>query len=211
MSPDSIITTRELLSTKKYSVILDTENQTLFSNSNTETAPLTNMIHIPVLLKRHAIALAAVLTLSASWPVPVLPSTGRIVIGRVERVSIPGFNLSMEARIDTGARNCSLHSFNEKEFTVGGERYVEFSTLDSKKNVVRLKSKVEKIKTIRSASGEPRRRLVIKEQVRLGKTVKNVFITLSDRSVMEYRFLVGRNFLRGEFIVDVSKSHTLAD
>jgi len=169
------------------------------------------MIHKPTSLKKNAIVLAAMLLLTASLPGPLQPSSNRIIIGRVERVSIPRFNLSMEARIDTGARNCSLHSFNEKELTVGGERYVEFSTLDSKMNVVRLKSKVEKIKTIRTASGEPRRRLVIKEQVRLGKTVKEVFITLSDRSVMEYRFLVGRNFLRGEFIIDVSKSHTLAD
>lgn len=139
------------------------------------------------------------------------PRNGKTIIGRVEQVVIPRFDLALEARIDTGARNCSIHSFNEKEIKSGGERYVEFSTLDAKNRVLRLKAKIVKVKTIRSTSGETQRRFVIREMVRLGGVQKEVFITLNDRRNLDYRFLVGRNLLRGRFIVDVSRSHLLAD
>ncbi len=146
----------------------------------------------------------------------VPPSTvgqiqGKTVIGRVEWVTIPRFNLRLEARIDTGARNCSLHAFNEKEIKAGGERYVEFSTLDAKNRAIRLKAKVVKMKTVRSTSGETRRRFVIRETVRLGNTERTLFITLNDRTHLEYRFLAGRSLLRGSYLVDVSRSHLLAD
>jgi len=142
---------------------------------------------------------------------PAVQANGKAVIGRVEWVTIPRFDLNLEARIDTGARNCSLHAFNEKEIRSGGERYVEFSTFDAKNRTIRLKSKVIKMKTVRSTSGETRRRFVIRETVRLGKTERPVFITLNDRTHLEYRFLVGRSLLRGSYLVDVSRSHLLAD
>lgn len=133
----------------------------------------------------------------------------KTTIGRVERVTLPQFNLKLEARIDTGARNCSLHSFNEKETEINGVKYIEFSTLDAKNNEIRLKAKVAKMKTIKSTGGSSQRRYVIKSPVVIGKETKEVFITLNDRSHLEYRFLVGRNLLRGKFVVDVSHSHLL--
>jgi hypothetical protein len=34
---------------------------------------------------------------------------------------------------------------------------------------------------------------------------KEVLVTLNDRTDMEYPLLIGRNFLRGDFLVDVAK------
>jgi hypothetical protein len=34
---------------------------------------------------------------------------------------------------------------------------------------------------------------------------KQVLVTLNDRTHMEYPLLIGRNFLRGDFLVDVEK------
>ncbi len=166
---------------------------------------------IPHTLITRLLAAALALTVLAGAHAASAQRNGKSLVGRVEPVSIPRFDLAMDARIDTGARNCSLHAFNEKEVKAGGERFVEFSTLDAKNRVLRLKSKIVKVKTIRSTSGATQRRFVIREQVRLGGVQKEVFITLNDRSHLEYRFLVGRNLLRGHFIVDVSRSHVLAD
>ncbi len=140
---------------------------------------------------------------------PGISHISKTTIGRVEWVRLPQFNLKLEARIDTGARNCSLHSFNEKEKEINGIKYVEFSTLDAKNKEIRLKAKIVKMKTIKSTGGSFQRRYVIKSKVVLGKESKEVFITLNDRSHLEYRFLVGRNLLRGKFVVDVSHSHLL--
>jgi len=36
-----------------------------------------------------------------------------------------------------------------------------------------------------------------------------ILVTLTDRSRFDYPVLIGRNFLRGEYIVDVEYSHTV--
>jgi hypothetical protein len=36
---------------------------------------------------------------------------------------------------------------------------------------------------------------------------KTVSVTLNDRNGMEYPLLLGRNFLRGDFVVDVDIDH----
>ncbi len=158
---------------------------------------------------RHSPALLIVLSLIFSSWVPGSSQNSKTTIGRVEWISLPQFNLKLEARIDTGARNCSLHSFNEKEIEINGVKYIEFSTFDAKNTEIRLKAKIAKMKTIKSTGGSSQRRYVIKSAVVLGKEIKEVFITLNDRSHLEYRFLVGRNLLRGKFVVDVSHSHLL--
>jgi hypothetical protein len=35
---------------------------------------------------------------------------------------------------------------------------------------------------------------------------KKVLVTLNDRTDMEFPLLIGRNFLRGDFLVDVEKN-----
>ncbi len=135
----------------------------------------------------------------------------RETVGRIEWITLPSYNLRLEARVDTGARKCSLHSINEREVQVGGENFVEFTTLDNSGKAIRLKSRVFRKIRIRSTSGESTNRYVIREKVTLGKLTREVYINLNDRSALKYKFLVGRNFLRGSFIVDVSRSHMLAD
>ncbi|MCZ8343806.1 MAG: RimK/LysX family protein, partial [Leptospira sp.] len=60
-------------------------------------------------------------------------------------------------------------------------------------------------------SGQYENRVIIKEVLKLGKVQEEVKITLNDRSNLTYPFLVGRNFLMGKFLVDVSLSHALGD
>ncbi len=157
--------------------------------------------------RRIAFVFTAAFALLAGYPAD--SQNQKTTIGRVEWITLPEFTLKLEARIDTGARNCSLHSFNEKETESNGIKYIEFSTLDSKNNEIRLKAAIVKMKTIKSTGGTSQRRYVIKSTVLLGRESKEVFITLNDRSNLEYRFLVGRNLLRGKFVVDVSRSHLL--
>jgi len=142
---------------------------------------------------------------------PALSKNGKIIIGRIEWVSIPKLGLNLQSRIDTGARKCSLHSINEREISVGNDLFIEFSTVDNSGKLIRLKSKVWRTIKIRSTSGESSRRYVIKERVTMGPVTRDTFINLNDRSTLKYKFLVGRNFLRGKFLVDVSQSHVLAD
>jgi hypothetical protein len=52
-------------------------------------------------------------------------------------------------------------------------------------------------------------RPVIETSVRLGPVVKRVRITVTNRSTMLFRMILGRKALEGDFIVDVSKKYLM--
>ncbi|MBK9701099.1 MAG: ATP-dependent zinc protease [Flavobacteriales bacterium] len=62
---------------------------------------------------------------------------------------------------------------------------------------------------MKSSTGQTTRRYLISTRVRLnGHTVRTQF-TLFDRSDMKHQVLLGRKFLRGRFVVDVSRKDVL--
>lgn len=138
-------------------------------------------------------------------------ASSKAVIGRVEKMSLPRHSVAFEARIDTGAHTCSMHVMNYKVSEFNKVKYIEFDTEDQRGNRYHIKTQLHKESIVRNTSGESERRYVIREEVQLGNIIKAVDINLSDRSDLTYNFLIGRNFLRGNFLVDVSLSHVLGD
>lgn len=135
----------------------------------------------------------------------------KVLIGRVEWVSLPDFKIKQKARIDTGAKTTSMHAINIEEVEQRGELFVKFQTFDSENKVVELVRKVDTTQRVSNTSGFVSRRYVIKEKIKMGSIEREVLINLNDRSKMEYKFLIGRNVLLGRFIVDVARSHVLGD
>ena len=133
----------------------------------------------------------------------------KVLIGRVEWISLPDFKIKHKSRIDTGAKTTSLHAVNIEEVEQRGELFVKFQTLDSEGKVVELVRKVGATQRVSNTSGFVTRRYVIKEKIKMGNIEREVLINLNDRSKMEYKFLIGRNVLLGRFIVDVARSHVL--
>jgi len=135
----------------------------------------------------------------------------KVLIGRVEWVSLPELKIKHKARIDTGAKTTSLHAINIEEVEQRGELFVKFQTLDSESKVVEVVRKVDTTQRVSNTSGFVSKRYVIKEKIKIGNIEREVLVNLNDRSKMEYKFLVGRNLLLGRFIVDVARSHVLGD
>lgn len=135
----------------------------------------------------------------------------KVLIGRVEWISLPEIKIKHKARIDTGAKTTSLHAVNIEEVEQRGELFVKFQTLDSESKVVEVVRKVDTTQRVSNTSGFVSKRYVIKEKIKIGNIEREVLINLNDRSKMEYKFLVGRNLLLGRFIVDVARSHVLGD
>ncbi len=135
----------------------------------------------------------------------------KVLIGRVEWVSLPDLKIKHKARIDTGAKTTSMHAVNIEEVQQRGELFVKFQTLDSEGKTVELVRKVGTTQRVSNTSGFVSRRYVIKEKIRMGSIEREVLVNLNDRSKMEYKFLIGRNVLLGRFIVDVARSHVLGD
>jgi len=135
----------------------------------------------------------------------------KVLIGRVEWVSLPELKIKHKARIDTGAKTTSLHAVNIEEVEQRGELFVKFQTVDNEGKIVEIVRKVDTTQKVSNTAGFVSKRYVIKEKIKMGNIEREVLVNLNDRSKMDYKFLVGRNLLLGRFIVDVARSHVLGD
>ncbi|MDF3820994.1 RimK/LysX family protein [Leptospira sp. 96542] len=144
-------------------------------------------------------------------PIVIPPQYLKPIIGRVEWIEFPNWKLRVRGRIDTGAKSCSIHAVNIEKTTENGEVYISFDTFQEDGKPIRFKSKFVTETKVTSTNGQSETRIVIKEILKLGKVSEEVNITLNDRSNLTYPFLVGRNYLMGKFLVDVSMSHALGD
>jgi hypothetical protein len=63
---------------------------------------------------------------------------------------------------------------------------------------------------VRNSGGTLEQRPVIEAVVRLGDVEKKIQLTLTCRSGMRCRMLLGRQALAGDFVVDVARKYVLA-
>nr|WP_232227769.1 RimK/LysX family protein [Leptospira wolbachii] len=143
-------------------------------------------------------------------PIVIPPQYLKPIIGRVEWAEFPNWKLKLRARVDTGAKSCSIHAVNIERITENGEVFVLFDTFVDEKPV-RLKSKFVKEAKVTNTSGVSETRIIISEVMKMGKYKEEVIINLNDRTNLTYPILIGRNYLMGKFLVDVSLSHALGD
>lgn len=168
--------------------------------------------------------LSALLVTGCAWVKKVaIPGHGSQIsipaeafVGEVEPVTIKGKKdgdaLRLLARIDTGAKTSSLDATNielfERLFESNTETWVRFTVEDpANKETVEIESKLVRTARIKKHGAESERRHIIKLWTQLGKVNKCVEFSLTDRSNFKYPVLIGRNFLNGEFVVDVSKKN----
>lgn len=125
-------------------------------------------------------------------------------IGEVEELILLPWGVTIAARIDTGAATSSL---DVCEVNVKG-KLVEF-TLPDRCGGAKYTLPLRGWKQVKSASGLSRRP-VVKVEICIADKVLQTKVTLTDRSFLEYPFLLGRNtLLEGRFIVDVGLAKTI--
>jgi hypothetical protein len=129
------------------------------------------------------------------------------IIGRIEKVDFPDWNIfGIDAKIDTGAYTSSLHCH---EIDLDSEkRNVTFSVFDPSHPEFEHKrfiSPVHDIRSIRSSNGLAEDRIIIKTTLSIIGEEYPTELSLTNRSEMRYPVLLGRKFIKGRFIVDVSK------
>jgi hypothetical protein len=135
------------------------------------------------------------------------------IIGATATITEIGSGLRFPARIDTGARSCSLHV---EKIEIEDESAVRVRNVGKKvrflvkydgesKWIEATIAKAVRIKSPALKSGDFDRRYKVPLTLQWRDFSKEVLVTLNDRTHMEYPLLVGRNFLRGDFLVDVEK------
>ncbi len=134
------------------------------------------------------------------------------LIGRAELIDFPQQKTTdVPARIDTGARTSSVWASNIKVTDQGKLSFCLFgeaSPLFKKRPIVT--SSYEKT-VVASSVGAVQVRFKVKLRIIIkGRRIISSF-TLSDRSQQVYPVLIGRNALRGKFIVDVKNGVARAE
>lgn len=131
-------------------------------------------------------------------------------IGWREWVRLSEFGgVRLKAKVDSGARTSSLHAYNVEIITSRGQDKVRFALYPNQGNK-RDKQVVEAplvdYRSVRSSSGHKETRPVILTTVKLFGEVWPVEITLTNRDIMGFRMLLGRQAVRNRFLIDVSQS-----
>jgi hypothetical protein len=136
-----------------------------------------------------------------------------LLIGWKERIDFPAWGIkSVRAKIDTGARTTALNVCEHQLIEVGPGRFrVRFRPVLSRKKceVPRdtIEAEVVKMVRVRNTSGTAELRPVVETEVKLGRVVKRIRVTLTDRSRMISPVILGRNALAGDFVVDVEQKY----
>jgi len=126
----------------------------------------------------------------------------KTTLGAVEDVILLPWRVSLPARIDTGAAKSSLDA---RELVIQ-DGMAEFK-LPQEFGGMQLRLPIIEWKHIRSPDGRQKRPVVELELCIGSKRIRSK-VNLTDRSMVKYPLILGRNFLRGNFIVDVKRQRT---
>ena len=160
-------------------------------------ASLLSLAVTPVLAKQ-----------AESKPGLVVPGSKQL-IGPTATVEETESDLDFMARVDTGATTSSLHveewviedEANKMSDNVGKTMRIRLK--NRRGETEWIKRKIIDISTIKTSEQEEER-YKVRMTLRYNDVKKRVLVSLNDRSHMTYPALLGRNFLRDDFVVDVS-------
>lgn len=137
------------------------------------------------------------------------------LIGNSEWCTLPDLKIpAVLARVDSGAKTSSLQARNIQRKKIKGELWVEFEVNpveDNQSIVVEARAKVVDERKIKSSTGIVDKRYVIKTPLTIGELTYEIELTLANRSGMDYRMLLGREALKGQFIINPENSCLLRE
>lgn len=135
---------------------------------------------------------------------------GLPVLGWREWVRLPELGIErVKAKVDTGAASSSLHAVGLERFERDGRPMVRFRVHPRQRSTdpeFELEAPLREDRKVRPSTGRSAVRPVIVTQVEVMGRRWPVEITLANRHRMGFRMLLGRQALRGRFLVDPAAS-----
>ncbi len=137
--------------------------------------------------------------------------TDLLTFGWREWVALPELGIKrIKAKVDTGARTSALHAFDIETFTEDGVERIKFRVHPRQRN-----TEVEKLctadlvdqRTVTDSGGHAEDRWVISTKLVVGNHNWPIEITLTQRTDMRFRMLLGRKALEQGVLVDSSASY----
>ena len=112
----------------------------------------------------------------------------------------------MKVKVDTGARTSALHAYAIRIRESTASFRVHPIQRDTR-TVVECRADLIDYREVRSSTGRPTRRPVIRTEIELFGDRWPVELTLVSRARMGFRMLLGREAIRGRFVVDPGLSY----
>ena len=132
------------------------------------------------------------------------------VIGWREWVSLPEFSIGpLKVKVDSGARTSALHATKIRYLeNSDGETWVSFVVTEQMNppRTVRVRARFVEQRMVRSSSGQASLRPVIRTSIQLGEETWPLEITLVNRDPMGFRMLLGRQAIKGRFMIHPGRS-----
>lgn len=133
-------------------------------------------------------------------------------IGRIETIDLPELELQqIKAKIDTGAKTSVLHCEDYTLISNNGKEFIKctFNTKNKTGETISIDRILPVIsrKTIKSSFGQSEIRHIFITKICMFDEVYDIELSLRDRKEMTYPMLLGRNFIKGKFLVDVSQTN----
>ena len=131
------------------------------------------------------------------------------IIASTEIIRVEEGGMDFKARVDTGAETCSIHALDIEVDPSDDSKnqMISFRIVNKAGKSKAVKTRVASVVNIRTSEGSERR-YKVPLTLGLGRFKKTVLVTLNDRSRMTYGLLLGRNWLSGDFLVDVDLENT---
>ncbi len=136
-----------------------------------------------------------------------------LLIGWKEFVAFPEWGVRrVKAKIDTGARTSALDAVGYDLFDDGSGPRARLRLALDRRHPERLtvvEAPVLGMVEVRCTSGATELRPLVEVEMRLGPVRKRIRLTVTNRSAMRFRMILGRLALAEDFVVDVSQKYLL--
>ena len=132
------------------------------------------------------------------------------IIGETAFITVNEADLMFDSRIDTGATSTSINAYDiringeDKDKQNNINKIVTFKTRNSSGKVAEITTRIKNVVIVSNSQGREARYVVDLTLMWKGKSRK-VRVNLRDRRKMTHKLLIGRNWLDGRYLVDVSK------
>ncbi len=132
------------------------------------------------------------------------------IMGWEEWLSLPDLGVpAIKAKVDTGARTSALHAHDIEPFGPIDAPLVRFTVAPRARRSdieIACSAKIVDRRDVMSSNGESERRYVILTRVAMGEREWPIEMTLTNRSSMSYRMLLGRQAIMSDMFVDPASS-----
>ncbi|MES0404044.1 MAG: RimK/LysX family protein [Hyphomicrobium sp.] len=135
------------------------------------------------------------------------------ILGWREWVTFPDFgDVRVKAKVDTGARTSALHALNINVVQKNGQSLVSFELRPEQRDdgtAVQCVAPLIARRSVKSSNGQTEERLFVSASICIEGRCWPIELSLTRRDEMGFRMLLGRNAVRGKYLVDPGRSFVL--